>query len=160
MPPSWRSAFGLLIMGSLRRRKRGRPSYAPTDKDRKVVESMAAYGITQNEICVAIGIAPHTLRKYFADELATAHIKANARVSETAYNMAISGKCPAATFFWLKCRAGWRETTHLEHTGADGAPLAVIECIERVIVHEWASGTIIEGEAVADQDCVGLPSAP
>jgi hypothetical protein len=44
------------------------------------------------------GAAP-TLRKYFADELATAHVKANARVSETAYNMAISGKCPAATFF-------------------------------------------------------------
>jgi hypothetical protein len=36
---------------------------------------------------------------------------------------------------------------HLEHTGADGAPLAAIERIERVIVHERASGTIIEGAA-------------
>jgi hypothetical protein len=82
-----------------KRSKGGRPSYVPTDKDRKVVESMAAYGITQSDISLAIGVAPMTLRKHFAHELATAHIKANAKVCETAYNMAISGKCPAATFF-------------------------------------------------------------
>jgi hypothetical protein len=45
----------------------------------------------------AIGAAPMTLRKHFADELVTPHIKANARVSETAYNMAISGKCPGSS---------------------------------------------------------------
>jgi len=39
--------------------------------------------------------------------------------------MAISGKCPAATFFWLKCRARWRETLNVDQRriGPDGTPL-------------------------------------
>ena len=28
---------------------------------------------------------------------------------QTAFKMAISGKCPAMTIFWLKTRAGWSE---------------------------------------------------
>jgi hypothetical protein len=113
--------------------KGGRPPYVPTDKDRKAVEVMCAYGITQKDISVALGIAPMTLQKYFADELATAYIKANAKVAETAYAMATSGKCPAATFFWLKCRAHWRETTDLRLTGDPNNPLEVVSRIERVI---------------------------
>jgi hypothetical protein len=36
------------------------------------------------------------------------------------------GKCPPATFFWLKCRAGWRETVNVDQRriGPDGTPLA------------------------------------
>ena len=37
--------------------------------------------------------------------------------------MATSGTVPAATFFWLKSRAGWREVTRQEHTGSDGGPI-------------------------------------
>jgi hypothetical protein len=105
--------------------KGGRPSYVPTNKDRKVVESMAAYGIPHDQISLAIGIDAKTLRKHFAHELATAHIKANAKVAETAYSMATGGKCPPATFFWLKCRAGWRETVNVDQRriGPDGTPL-------------------------------------
>jgi hypothetical protein len=39
--------------------------------------------------------------------------------------MAISGQHPAATFFWLKTRAGWRETDRLEHTGPNGQPVVI-----------------------------------
>ena len=87
--------------GARRRSKRGRPSYVPTDKDRKVVESMAAYGITQNDISLAIGIAPMTLRKHFADELATAHVKANARVSEIATTWRLAANVRRRLFFGL-----------------------------------------------------------
>jgi hypothetical protein len=131
--------------------KGGRPPYVPTDKDRRAVEMMAAYGITQKDISVAVGIAPMTLQKYFANELATAYIKANAKVAETAYAMATSGKCPAATFFWLKCRAHWRETTDLRLTGDSNNPLEVVTRIERVIINAH--------EDVADRDHAGLPPA-
>jgi hypothetical protein len=102
-----------------------RPSYVPTTKDRKVVESMAAYGIPHDQISLAIDIDAKTLRKHFAHELATAHIKANAKVAETAYRLGTGGKCPPATFFWLKCRAGWRETVNVDQRriGPDGTPL-------------------------------------
>jgi hypothetical protein len=76
---------------------------------------MAAYGIPEEQIGTTTGpqgISPKTLRKYFRRELLLGATKANSKVAETAYQMAISGKCPTMTIFWLKCRARWRETEH------------------------------------------------
>jgi hypothetical protein len=56
------------------------------------------------------------LRLAFRDELDKAAIEANAKVAQTCYQMAISGQHPAATFFWLKTRAGWREIDRREIT--------------------------------------------
>jgi AcrR family transcriptional regulator len=131
--------------------KGGRPPYEPTEKDRRVVESMIAYGITTQEVARVIGISPHTLYKYFRDEMETSAVKANSKVAETAYQMPISGKCPAATFFWLKCRAHWRETTDVRLTGDPNNPLEVVTRIERVIIDAH--------EDVADPDPAGLPTA-
>jgi hypothetical protein len=39
--------------------------------------------------------------------------------------MATSGTYPAATMFWLKCRAGWKETTVLQHSGPNGGPIQI-----------------------------------
>ncbi len=130
--------------------KGGRPPYEPSEKDRRIVESMIAYGVTTQEVARVIGISPHTMYKYFRDELETSAVKANSKVAETAYTMAVSGKCPAATFFWLKCRAGWRETTDLRLIGDPNNPLEVVTRIERVI---------IDAQDVADQDPAGLPTA-
>ena len=44
-------------------------------------------------------------------------------VAQALYKMAISGTCPAATMFWLKCRAGWKETSVLQHSGPNGGPI-------------------------------------
>jgi hypothetical protein len=100
-----------------------RPAFQPTDKDRAIVTAMASYGVPQEDIARVIGISDVTLRKYFEREIATAAIQANAKVAETCYAMATSGQHPAATFFWLKTRAGWRETERLEHVGEGGGPV-------------------------------------
>ena len=86
---------------------------------------MASYGVPQEDIGAVIKIGHCTLRKYFAAELATAAIQANAKVAETCYAMAISGQHPAATFFWLKTRARWHETDRIEHVGEDGGPVEI-----------------------------------
>ncbi|MBV8916413.1 MAG: hypothetical protein JOZ05_25670 [Acetobacteraceae bacterium] len=99
--------------------------FAPTDQQRRTVRAMAAYGVPQDDIARVIDVAPKTLRLHFRDELDRAVIEANAKVAQTCYQMAISGQHPAATFFWLKTRAGWRETDRLEHTGANGQPVAI-----------------------------------
>ena len=102
-------------------------AYDPNDKDRGIVRAMASYGIPQEDIGKVIGISHVTLRKYYAPELETASIQANAKVAETCYSMATSGQHPAATFFWLKTRAGWREVERIEHVGGDGSgPVKVI----------------------------------
>ena len=99
----------------------GRPKYKPTEADRNTVRSMAATGFTQEQIATCLGIAgidPKTLREHFAVELDTAANRANAAVASRAYQMAVAGNPPAATFFWLKCRAGWNELTVPSSDGA------------------------------------------
>jgi len=105
-------------------------AYETNDKDREVVKAMASYGVPQEDIGRVIGISHVTLRKYYTPELETAAIRANAKVAETCYAMAVSGTNPAATFFWLKTRAGWRETERIEHVGSDGEAVKIIVSYE------------------------------
>ena len=65
------------------------------------------------------------LRIDFKEELATGRTKANSRVAEALYRTAIAGgrEGVTAAIFWLKARAGWKETNVHELGGADGTPL-------------------------------------
>jgi len=85
--------------------------HAPDERARKQVESMASYGIPELEIARVLSITIPTLRKHYAYELGTAHIKANALVAQSLFQKA-TGNGPGsvvAAIFWLKVRAGWRE---------------------------------------------------
>lgn len=89
----------------------GRRAYAPTPKDRAMVLAMSGFGIPDYEIARVLGISAPTMRKYFDLELATGHVKANAKVAEKLYQKATGdgqGSVVAA-IFWLKCRAGWND---------------------------------------------------
>jgi hypothetical protein len=101
--------------------------YEPTEKDRRMVELCAMGGIPQQEISSALGISPVTLRKYFREELDTAYVMANAKVVQTAFEMAVSGKSPAMTIFWLKARMGWSEKGPKAEEGAESDILAEVE---------------------------------
>src|SRR6266852_3635705 len=105
-----------------------RPKFEGTAEQRRTVEALAAYGIPEEELARTIGehgIDPKTLRKYFRHELNVGATKDNSAVAQTAYQMATSGKYPAATMFWLKCRAGWKETNVLQHSGPNGGPIQI-----------------------------------
>lgn len=97
--------------------------YTPKPEDKKMVEALAAFGIPRDKIASLIGLNKTTLIKYYRDELDIGLDKANAAVAKTLFAMATSGDCPAATFFWLKTRARWKEVHTLEHTGPDGKPM-------------------------------------
>jgi hypothetical protein len=88
-----------------------KPPHEPSEKDRKTVESMASYGIPEDDIARVIGIARMTLRKWYSYELETGHIKANSMVAQSLYNKAMGNGQGAVTacIFWLKVRAGWVE---------------------------------------------------
>ena len=47
----------------------GRPAFAPSAEQRKQVETMAGYGIPEEDIALVLGIDPKTLRKHFRLEL-------------------------------------------------------------------------------------------
>lgn len=88
--------------------------HEPTSIHRAAVLAMAQCGVPQDCMAQALGVSARTLRLRYREELDLGLEIANARVSMALYTLAVSGKCPAATMFWLKCRAGWRETGRLQ----------------------------------------------
>jgi hypothetical protein len=80
---------------------------------------MAGYGVPETEIAGVLGVDPKTLRKHYRAELDHGHTKANARVAESLYRKATSDgpQSVTAAIFWLKTRAGWRETLVQQHAG-------------------------------------------
>jgi hypothetical protein len=97
----------------------GRPPFKPSERDAKQVAMLAGMGIPDYDIAKVIGVSPPTLRKYFAAELEVGHIKANAQVAQSLFKQATDAAKPnvAAAIFWLKCRAGWRESDQAEPPG-------------------------------------------
>jgi hypothetical protein len=103
-----------------------RPRLNPTDEQRRLVKSLAAFGTPHEEICNILNIrSPKTLRKHFRAELDRGAAEANSNVARTLYKMATSGEHQAATFFWLKCRAGWKERRTVEPIATAAPPFVV-----------------------------------
>src|SRR4051795_12394354 len=70
-----------------------------------MVKSLSAMGLRQEDISNMVGLrSPKTLRKHFRQELSSGMAEANAAVAHVAYEMAVSGRFPAMTFFWEKCQ--------------------------------------------------------
>src|SRR5437764_412551 len=100
--------------GSVREFKRrwsmARPSFRVKEEDRKLVRSMAALGLRQDQIAETVGLrSPKTLRKHFRRQLDAGLAEATLMVARVAHKMATSGRNPGATMYWLKTRAGWSE---------------------------------------------------
>lgn len=140
-----------------------RPSFQPTDEQRKTVWLMAAAGIPEEDIARCLGqkgISPVTLRKHFRKELDNAQTESNARMAGRLYAIANQNDdmraAGAATMFWLKTRARWKEKHEVEVTGKDGGPVQVsgVLAVPGVVSpDEWAkmagaSSEIIDDEAV------------
>jgi hypothetical protein len=110
----------------------GRRKYEPTEKDLRMVEAMAGLGMRQDTIAGVVGIDAKTLRRHFRRLLDSAADIATTKVGATLYNLATSGRCVAATIFWMKSH-GWRETTRVEHTGPDGKALIPVDAARALL---------------------------
>lgn len=96
--------------------KRGRPSYQPTDADRKQVELLSGIGVPIEQIGLIIGIDKKTVQKHYRDELDVGQAKAMSRVSKRLFEIATGDGRDSLTacIFWLKCRAGWKPPAEVE----------------------------------------------
>lgn len=108
----------------------GRPPHKPTAENLRLCQTLSGYGVPQEEISRQIGIDLKTLRLHYRNELDAGVAQANAKVAEGLYKKALSDgpQATSAAIFWLKTRAGWKETTTHEVSGE------MIHKIERVIV--------------------------
>lgn len=106
----------------------GRPAHDPTPTSRRNVEALAGYGVPEVDIAGVIGIDPKTLRKHYPQELRYGHVKANAKVAENLFRKATGDgrESVIAAIFWMKTRAGWKETSVSELAARGGDPLTVV----------------------------------
>ena len=121
------------------------PRFQPSPEQRELVRMLSGIGTRAAEICLLVKnpatgkpIDEKTLRLRFREELDEGMVQANARVGKTLFQFATDPKggpkSVTAAIFWMKCRAGWKETVINEVTGKDGVPLSVISEIRRTIV--------------------------
>ena len=105
-----------------------RPAHKPEPNQRRQVETLAGFGIPEAEIAGLVQIDHKTLRKHYRQELDHGHTKANAKVAENLYRMALGQGREAVTaaIFWLKTRARWKETMVNEVTHDVADPLSAL----------------------------------
>jgi hypothetical protein len=130
MPPS--DTVSTVLPDKRPKHPGGRPHYTPTDADRATVRNMAAAGIPQHNICQCLGkkgIAEKTLRKHFEHELETSpHMVTGFAMSKLF--AAIQAGEAWAICFWMKCKAGFQETSahrFVDKEGEDSALKIVVE---------------------------------
>lgn len=102
----------------------GRPAKT-IPKDQYVrVAKLAGYGMTNQQIASIFEMSHTTFEKLLKEDeelremMRAGKEQINELVVDSAYQQAVSGKVPAMTMFWLKCRAGWKENNQLHLTGS------------------------------------------
>lgn len=86
-------------------------THVPDDKTRRTVETMAGYGISEDDIAFVLDITIPTLDKHYRRELRMGRIKANTKVAERLFQAATDRDSPnlTAMIWWEKTRTGLSE---------------------------------------------------
>lgn len=90
------------------------PGFDPTPYQARQVAVMSALGLEASDIALVLNIEEKMLKLYYTKELRVSHNLANAMVARVALQMAMSGRFPDMTKFWLTHRAKWKASTGLE----------------------------------------------
>lgn len=97
------------------------PGFKPSNAQARQVAKLATCGLNVYEIGKVLCIEKSLLEFYYQYELQSSPLRTAASVGRVALKMALDGQHPDMTRFWLKTRAGWKETEVHEHTGIDAA---------------------------------------
>jgi hypothetical protein len=78
--------------------KGGRPPHEPDERTRAIVESVVAFGITQDDIAAHLGINGDTLRKHYRKELNEGVFKAHMKVGGVILDLALRSTDETVSF--------------------------------------------------------------
>lgn len=108
----------------------GQPhEHIPTANSRRIVREAAAFGFTNIEIGVLLGVSEPTVAKYYPDELTKGKIHVNMKVARRMFQRAMSNDKEGliAGMFFLKARAGWKDNhqiiSKVEVSGPNDGPI-------------------------------------
>lgn len=90
-----------------------RPTKEPTDEQRKQVQTLAGYGLSQEQIARMLGLHRNTLKKHCAKELEMGKDMAYTQALNSLFSNIKKGK-EASIFFYLKTQHGWKEVQHVQ----------------------------------------------
>lgn len=106
---------------------RGQPAYIPNDADRNIVKNGVTACVALPILAAIIGVSDRTLQRHYKKDMEGAMAGFRMNVSAALYKKAIdpkSGMAGVTAAIWLeKMRGGLRETSVVEHAGADGGAL-------------------------------------
>ena len=131
-------------------------SFEPTAEQRRTVQVLSGIGVPQDQIALILGVDPKTLRKTCREDLDRGMAEANTKVAQTLFSMATRGDNTAATIFWMKARAGWREKQ--EVVVEPGTGWFIMGVPEAPSIEEWERharalmGPRLGGDGAGDDD--------
>nr|WP_052403033.1 DNA methyltransferase [Roseomonas aerilata] len=137
-------------LGSAPDMPQGSP-YLPTEEQRRTVRVMAGFGIPQPDIATLLEIDPKTLRLHFRRELDCGSVEATVKVAQTLFQMATSGQNTAASIFWMKARAGWREKHEVVLSAKPAGEMTDAE-LEEEIARARAARLVLDREGPPNED--------
>lgn len=89
------------------------------------IRFLAELGLPVEHIATAVGMAVMTLNAYCKDIIEEGRANGHKKVASALFDMATDKEHPTMTAFYLKAKAGWKETTSVEFPDADGVPQKV-----------------------------------
>lgn len=107
----------------------GHTKWIPSPKDIENIQSLSGYGLAMDKIAHICGISERTLERHAKTDkrinvaLLKGRALAEAQVSQSLFENALENT--SDRIFWLKCRAGWKETNVIEHQGKDGGAIVL-----------------------------------
>jgi hypothetical protein len=101
---------------------KGQARFTASKEQRDAVMAMAAAGIEQRAISLALRVPLRTLQRHFVSELADGIEVINAKVGGGLAAKALAGKQPY-DIYWSKSRMGWRDRTSIGFEDEKGAPV-------------------------------------
>ena len=109
----------------------GRARTSPIPASRRQVEAMAGYGVPEADIAGVLAIDPKTLRKHYRDELDTGPHQGERQGGREPLPQGDrrGPQSVIAAIFWLKTRAGWKETSVTELAARDQQPVLIVRTI-------------------------------
>ena len=110
--------------------RRGPKPFEPTDRDRQIVLMAAAVGLPHEKIGKLVGLSKGSVETHFQEELEQGSAQADFKVGGALFKIATADPpvpgTVTAQIWWTKSRMGWKDTTRVENTGADGAPIGQV----------------------------------
>lgn len=100
-------------------------AYFPTPADARIVQMWTRAGIGKERIAHRLGVSVSQLENSYPFELGYTDEESLAIVADVAFQMAVSGRHPQMTKFWLEVKGGWMPGNL---TGGDGGkkPLQIV----------------------------------